>query len=155
MRLLASKPSPSDDPFGEIERLRKQFGPGRWRKRKGIATVRLPSGRIHRAELHWYEAHGIGKRKVKIKRYFGLVRMNRDLKRRRRPQPRFVLCIKNKDCEDLEVRKIYRVLPDRAASQDDLLRIVDESGEDYLYPAAYFTAIELPSEIEKALLLAS
>ena len=53
----------------EIERLRKQFGPGRWRKRKGIATVRLPSGRIHRVELHWYEAHGIGKRKVKIKRY--------------------------------------------------------------------------------------
>ena len=39
--------------------------------------------------------------------------MNRDLKRRRRPQPKFVLCIKNKDCEDLEVRKIYRVLPDR------------------------------------------
>jgi hypothetical protein len=66
-----------------------------------------------------------------------------------------VLCIKNKDCEDLEVRKIYRVLPDRAASQDDLLRIVDESGEDYLYPAGYFMAIELPSEIEKALLLAS
>ena len=77
--------------------------------------------------------------------------MNRDLKRRRRPQPKFVLCIKNKDCEDLEVRKMYRVLPDRTASQDDLLRIVDESGEDYLYPAAYFIAIELPSEIEKAL----
>jgi hypothetical protein len=53
----------------EIERLRKQFGRGRWRKRKGIATVRLPNGRIHKAELHWYEAHGIGKRKVKIKRY--------------------------------------------------------------------------------------
>jgi len=53
----------------EIDRLRRQFGPGRWRKRKGIATVRLPSGRIQKAELHWYEAHGIGKRKLKIKRY--------------------------------------------------------------------------------------
>ena len=53
----------------EIARLRRQFGPGRWRKRKGIATVRLPSGRIQKAELHWYEAHGIGKRKLKIKRY--------------------------------------------------------------------------------------
>lgn len=53
----------------EIKRLRKQFGPGRWRKRKGIATVRLPSGRIQKVELHWYEAHGIGKRKIKIKRY--------------------------------------------------------------------------------------
>jgi len=53
----------------DIKRLRKQFGPGRWRKLKGIALVRLQSGRIRRVELHWYEAHGIGKRKVKIKRY--------------------------------------------------------------------------------------
>lgn len=53
----------------EIARLRKQFGPGRWRKLKGAATVRLRSGRIRSVELHWYEAHGIGKRKMKIKRY--------------------------------------------------------------------------------------
>jgi len=52
----------------EIMRLRNQFGPGRWRKLKGIATVRLESGILRRAELHWYEAHGIGKRKMKIKR---------------------------------------------------------------------------------------
>jgi hypothetical protein len=55
----------------EIARLRKQFGAGRWRKRKGVATVRLANGRIRRVELHWYEAHGIGKRKLKIKRYLG------------------------------------------------------------------------------------
>jgi hypothetical protein len=53
----------------EIARLRKQFGRGRWRKLKGSALVRLPSGRMRRVELHWYEAHGIGKRKMKIKRY--------------------------------------------------------------------------------------
>ena len=53
----------------ELVRLRKQFGSGRWRKVKGIATVRLVSGRIRRVELHWYEAHGVGKRKMKIKRY--------------------------------------------------------------------------------------
>jgi hypothetical protein len=53
----------------EIARLRKQFGKGRWRKLKGVATVRLKNGRIRRVELHWYEAHGIGKRKLKIKRY--------------------------------------------------------------------------------------
>ncbi len=53
----------------ELARLRKQFGVGRWRKLKGVATVRLASGRTQRVELHWYEAHGIGKRKVKIKRY--------------------------------------------------------------------------------------
>jgi hypothetical protein len=53
----------------EIARLRKQFGRGRWRKLKGVATVRLKNGRIRKVELHWYEAHGIGKRKIKIKRY--------------------------------------------------------------------------------------
>jgi hypothetical protein len=53
----------------EIERLRQRFGAGRWRKRKGIATVRLINGRIRKVELHWYEAHGIGKKKMKIKRY--------------------------------------------------------------------------------------
>ena len=53
----------------DIKRLRKQFGHGRWRKLKGIALVRLPGGRIRQVELHWYEAHGIGKRKMKIKRY--------------------------------------------------------------------------------------
>ncbi len=53
----------------ERGRLRKQFGPGRWRKLKGIATVRLANGRIRTVELHWYEAHGVGKKKLKIKRY--------------------------------------------------------------------------------------
>jgi hypothetical protein len=53
----------------EIARLRKKFGIGRWRKLKGVATVRLANGRIRRVELHWYEAHGIGKKRLKIKRY--------------------------------------------------------------------------------------
>ena len=53
----------------DIASLRKQYGPGRWRKLKGIATVRLIDGSIKKAELHWYEAHGIGKRKMKVKRY--------------------------------------------------------------------------------------
>jgi hypothetical protein len=48
-------------------RLRKQYGRGRWRKLKGVAEVRLPSGRIRLAEVHWYEAHGIGKREFKLK----------------------------------------------------------------------------------------
>ncbi len=49
--------------------LRKAYGRGRWRKVKGIATVRLPNGARREVELHWYEAHGIGKRDLKIKRY--------------------------------------------------------------------------------------
>ena len=53
----------------EIVRLRREFGEGRWRKLKGDTTVRLLNGRIRRVEVHWYEAHGIGKRKMKIKGY--------------------------------------------------------------------------------------
>ena len=51
--------------------LRKLYGAGRWRKLKGVATVRLPNGALRKVELHWYEAHGIGKRDMKIKRYLG------------------------------------------------------------------------------------
>jgi len=53
----------------DIMRLQKQYGFGRWRKLKGIATVRLATGRICKAEVHWYQAHGIGKKKMKIKRF--------------------------------------------------------------------------------------
>lgn len=49
--------------------LRKKYGRGRWRKLKGTATIRLPNGAQRQVELHWYEAHGIGKRDLKIKRY--------------------------------------------------------------------------------------
>ncbi|MBM4422788.1 MAG: hypothetical protein FJ030_05280 [Chloroflexi bacterium] len=52
----------------EIARLRKVYGKGRWRKMKGIALVRLPDGAICRAEIHWYEAHGLGKKEIKVKR---------------------------------------------------------------------------------------
>lgn len=52
----------------DIMRLRKQYGPGRWRKLKGIATVRLENGSVRTAEVHRYEAHGVGKKKMKIKR---------------------------------------------------------------------------------------
>ena len=52
----------------ELPRLRKHYGHRHWRKQKGIATVRLATGRTVRAELHWYEAHGIGRVRMKIKR---------------------------------------------------------------------------------------
>lgn len=53
----------------DLARLRKMYGKGRWRKVKGVATVRLQSGRIRLAELHWYEAYGIGRKEMKRKRY--------------------------------------------------------------------------------------
>jgi hypothetical protein len=52
----------------EISRLRKQYGQGRWRKLKGVATIRLKNGRVRKAELHWYEAHGLGRKEIKRKR---------------------------------------------------------------------------------------
>ena len=52
----------------EIARLRKRHGEGRWRKLKGIALIRLIDGSFRKAEVHWYEAHGIGRREVKVKR---------------------------------------------------------------------------------------
>lgn len=51
----------------ERARLRKTYGPGRWRKRKGVTRVRLSDGSIHLAEVHWYEASGIGRKEFKIK----------------------------------------------------------------------------------------
>jgi hypothetical protein len=53
----------------ELPRLRKVYGRGRWRKRKGVATVRLNDGSVRLAELHWYEATGIGRKELKLKRY--------------------------------------------------------------------------------------
>jgi hypothetical protein len=65
--------------------------------------------------------------------------------------PNFAICIKNEGCEDLELRKLYQILPDVAAEESGLLRVVDESGEDYLYPAANFIRLPLPAVVEQAL----
>ena len=54
----------------ELKRLEKMYGKGRWRKRKGIARIRLADGSVHTAEIHFYEAHGIGKKEAKIKRLY-------------------------------------------------------------------------------------
>ncbi len=53
----------------DLERLQTNYGPGRWRKLKGVALIQLRSGRVRHAELHWYEAHGIGRKEIKRKRY--------------------------------------------------------------------------------------
>ena len=53
----------------DLERLREQYGDGRWRKMKGIATIQLRNGRVRKAEIHWYEAHGIGRKEFKRKGY--------------------------------------------------------------------------------------
>jgi hypothetical protein len=71
--------------------------------------------------------------------------------KKQRDIQRFALCVDNKDCDDLERRKIYQVLPDEEAEREGFLRIVDESGDDYLYPESYFVFVQLPREAQEAL----
>jgi hypothetical protein len=74
----------------------------------------------------------------------------------RKSVKRFAVCVNNLDYPaSLELHKIYRVLPDEDAASDGDLRVVDESGEDYLYPAEYFVLIELPEAVEKSFLQAA
>ena len=68
---------------------------------------------------------------------------------------KFVLCIANKDCEDLEKGKIYAFLPDARAKRDGYIRVIDESGEDYLYPESLFVALDIPAKAREALNAAS
>ena len=63
----------------------------------------------------------------------------------------YVICIRTEGSEDLEVRKLYRILPDESAASLGHVRIIDESGEDYLYPADWFLPVAVSEEVERAL----
>jgi len=71
--------------------------------------------------------------------------------RRGRQQSKFVLCVRNDGSEDLEVRKVYQALPGLSAEREGYARVVDESGEDYLYPAEYFVPVRLPAAVAEEL----
>ena len=62
----------------------------------------------------------------------------------------FVICVENRGAEDLVVRKVYRALHDKDAEATRYVRVIDESGEDYLYPADYFVFVELPQKAKRA-----
>jgi hypothetical protein len=68
---------------------------------------------------------------------------------------RYVVCTRDEGCDDLDRRKIYQVIPDGDAAREGYLRVLDDSGEDYLYPADHFVEIDLPQSVEEALRLAS
>jgi hypothetical protein len=68
---------------------------------------------------------------------------------KKKARGRYVVCVRSDGAEDLEVRKVYRVLADESAAARGHLRVVDESGEDYLYPAEWFVAVELPEKVEQ------
>lgn len=63
----------------------------------------------------------------------------------------FAVCIRNEGCEDLQLSKLYRLLPDEAADRSGFVRVVDDSGEDYLYPTDHFLPVDLPPAVEDAL----
>ncbi len=74
----------------------------------------------------------------------------------KRPTPSmFAVCVANQGCDDLQIWKLYRVLRDETAQSEGYLRVVDESGEDYLYPASRFVVVEFPAPIRRKLLAAS
>jgi len=62
----------------------------------------------------------------------------------------FAICVKNRGAEDLDIRKVYRVLHDKDAAATGHVRVIDESGEDYLYPANYFVFVALPQKAKRA-----
>ena len=78
------------------------------------------------------------------------------MKQKRKPAHKFAVCVNNADYPvSLELHKIYRVLTDEDAATDGDIRVIDESGEDYLYPADYFIVVDLPQAVEKSLLQAA
>ena len=84
------------------------------------------------------------------------VTWNKAMKKTENIEARFAVCINNREYPaSLELHKIYRILPDEEAAREGDVRVVDESGEDYLYPAEWFVAIDVPEEVEASLLQAS
>ena len=78
------------------------------------------------------------------------------MKKQKEKEARFAVCVNNADYPaSLELHKIYRVLPDEEAEVDGDMRVIDESGEDYLYPADYFVIVELPKAVAESLLRAA
>lgn len=75
------------------------------------------------------------------------------MKRKKTVSPQFAVCMKNTGYpSSLELHKIYRVIPDEDAAEDGDIRVVDESGEDYLYPAKWFTELKVPQEVQESLM---
>ena len=77
------------------------------------------------------------------------------MKKRQNQTPRFAICINTDDSDLLTLRKVYEVLPDESAAKSSYIRVIDNEGEDYLYPADYFVFADFPPAIEQALLRAS
>src|SRR5437016_1236067 len=127
----------------EIKRLRKQFGHGRWRKLRGKLLSDYPVAGYEKLNYTGMKRTALASGKLRSSATCTKMKT-------KRAASKFVVCVRSDDSDDLEIRKIYQVIPDEVASADGLLRIGDESGEDYLYAENFFLQIELPQSIEKA-----
>jgi hypothetical protein len=126
----------------DVERLRKIHESGRWRKLKGRAIVRLEEGFECEAEYNGTKRMASTKGKLKSRNYLNKF-MNTKTK--------FVVCIENKNYPaSLEFGKIYRAIEDEKAARHKMIRVIDESREDYLYAENSFVPIELPQLAEDA-----
>ena len=132
----------------ESKRLRKFYGGRRWKKLK----VLPPSGFLM-VRYTWLNCIGMKHTASARKK----LRSNGSSpKKRVQGVSQYAICVKNEDYPaSLELRKIYRVVSDKESSALGLVRIIDESGEDYLYPAEYFVPIKLPRAAERAMQIAS
>jgi len=103
--------------------------------------------------VRWDEASVIGKKEVKVSVCLGA---EQPVKKRRKKRRQFAVCVRNRGYHaSLELRKIYEVLPDPEAAAHGLIRVIDESGEDYLYPKTFFIQLDLSQPVETAIRRAS
>lgn len=129
-------------------RLQRRYGKGHWRKRKGIARVKLLDRAVHTAEVHWYEA--TWRRASGIRAQVALDRLN--MEKRGMRETGFAVCIDTRGYEaSLENVKLYWLLPDREAEAHGYVRVIDESGEDYGYAAERFFPLSIPAALARAL----
>lgn len=135
----------------EVERLRKLYGRGRWRKRKGIARCAWPT------------TASTSQRFIGMKQPASVRKSSRSSgsfkttgRQPGRASNQLVICVRNEGYEaSLELRKIYVVQEDSEAEAHRLLRVVDESGEGYLYPRSNFLSVILPPATQRAILAAA
>lgn len=130
----------------ERQKLKSRFGGGRWRKLKGVALARFPNGEVRRAEPTLVRGPRRGPTQDEGQTCSGLKAMFTTRKR-----VEFAICVANKGYDDLEVWKVYRVLPDARAAAVGCVRVIDESGEDYLYAADQFVTLDFPKDVRARL----
>jgi hypothetical protein len=128
------------------QRLWKAYGRGSWRKLKGFARIQLKDARSCERSYIGMKPMASAKKNS---------RSNASSRKKSKPET-FALCVSNEEYPaSLEVRKLYRVIYDPSAAGHDMVRVVDESGDDYLYPADYFVSLRLPASVKLAFARAS